>query len=115
MTHKWLNDKKTKDYIIRQLIFYAHRYNIEGVSMYLQEEELKNCLIKITSKFEEVAYMVDCYTPFAAKMSKLKNPIKSVGVSQVYGIKDEFVLEEGEVVLRGLEVSVNRHFGVGDL
>ena len=68
---------------------------MEGVSMYLQEEELKNCLIKITSKFEEVAYMVDCYTPFAAKMSKLKNPIKSVGVSQVYGIKDEFVLEEG--------------------
>ena len=36
MTHKWLNDKKAKDYIIRQLIFYAHRYNIEGYNFDLE-------------------------------------------------------------------------------
>lgn len=31
-----VNDKKAKDYIIRQLIFYAHRYNIEGYNFDLE-------------------------------------------------------------------------------
>lgn len=30
LTHKWLNDKKAKAYIIRQLVFYAQRYPIDG-------------------------------------------------------------------------------------
>lgn len=30
MTHKWLNDKKARAYIIRQLVFYAERYPIDG-------------------------------------------------------------------------------------
>ena len=30
MTHKWLNDKKARAYIIRQLVFYAQRYPIDG-------------------------------------------------------------------------------------
>ena len=31
---------------------------------------------------------MDCYTTFSAKISKIKNPIKKVGVNTVYGIDD---------------------------
>ena len=31
---------------------------------------------------------MDCYTEFAAKASKYKNPINDVGVTQVYGLDD---------------------------
>ena len=53
MTHKWLNDKKAKDYIIRQLIFYAHRYNIEGYNFDLENiyDEDKD---KLTEFMKEV-------------------------------------------------------------
>lgn len=30
LTHKWLNDEKAKAYIIRQMVFYAQRYPIDG-------------------------------------------------------------------------------------
>lgn len=30
MTHKWLHDEQSKKYIIRQLVYYAERYPIEG-------------------------------------------------------------------------------------
>ena len=36
---------------------------------------------------------MDCYTSFAAKASKYKNPINDVGVSQVYGLDDPRELE----------------------
>ena len=39
--------------------------------------------------------MMDCYTVFAAKASKYKNPINDVGVTVVYGINDPKVLEDG--------------------
>ena len=38
---------------------------------------------------------MDCYTTFAAKASKYKNPINDVGVTQVYGLDDPTVLEVG--------------------
>ena len=65
---------------------------LEGVSMYLTNEELKNVLSKLSEHFIKVCVLLDCYTPFAAKMSKIKNPIKDVGVSKVYGIKTPRVL-----------------------
>ncbi len=38
--------------------------------------------------------MIDCYTVFAAKASKYKNPINEVGVTVVYGIDEPKILEE---------------------
>lgn len=66
---------------------------IEGVSMYLTPEELSGVLSMICQRFESVALLVDCYTTFAAKASKVKNPINDVGVTKVYGMDDPKALE----------------------
>ena len=67
---------------------------LEGVSMYLTNEQLQNLFAKLSARFERLSVMVDCYTPFAVKMSKLKNPVKEVGVSNVYGVENYRVLEQ---------------------
>ena len=36
---------------------------------------------------------MDCYTGFAAKMSKYRNPVNEVGVTTVYGLDDPKQLE----------------------
>ncbi len=61
---------------------------MEGVSMYLTSEELHELTASICAHFEKIALLMDCYTVFAAKMSKHKNPINDVGVTEVYGIDD---------------------------
>ena len=61
---------------------------MEGISMYLRPEEWKQTLGQIAAHFEKVSLLVDCYTEFAAKASKVRNPINDVGVTQVYGMDD---------------------------
>lgn len=67
---------------------------LEGVSMYLTNEELSNLLEQLSKYFPRLSVLIDCYTPFAVKMTKIKNPIKEVGVSKVYGIENAKVLEK---------------------
>ncbi len=67
---------------------------LEGVSMYLSNEELQRLLAKLNQRFAQLFVLVDCYTPFAAKMSKVRNPINDVGVSAVFGVKSPQILEE---------------------
>lgn len=59
---------------------------MEGVSMYLTSEELHELTASLCGHFEKIALLMDCYSVFAAKMSKHKNPINDVGVTKVYGI-----------------------------
>ena len=59
---------------------------MEGVSMYLTSKELHELTASLCNHFEKIALLMDCYTVFAAKMSKHKNPIKTVGITKVYGI-----------------------------
>ena len=59
---------------------------IEGVSMYLTVDEMRNLADCLCAHFESVMLLVDSYTSFAAKMSKRRNPINDVGVTKVYGI-----------------------------
>lgn len=66
---------------------------MEGVSMYLHPAELKQMLGNICAHFEKVRVLLDCYTEFAAKASKVKNPINDVGVTQVCGLDDPKILE----------------------
>lgn len=66
---------------------------MEGVSMYLRPEELKAALGQIAAHFEQVSLLMDCYTQFAAKASKVRNPINDVGVTRVYGLDDPKLLE----------------------
>lgn len=67
---------------------------MEGVSMYLAPAELKSLLERIAAHFDCVSILMDCYTDFAAKASKYKNPINDVGVSAVYGLDDPRYLED---------------------
>lgn len=67
---------------------------MEGVSMYLSLEELKNTLGDIQNYFGNLFLLMDCYTSLGAKLSKYKNPINDVGVTLVYGIDDSKKLEE---------------------
>ncbi len=59
---------------------------MEGVSMYLTAKEMQNLINCLCGKFKTLSLLVDCYTTFAVKMSKRRNPINSVGVTKVYGI-----------------------------
>ena len=71
---------------------------MEGVSMYLTAEELKKLTANLCDHFEKISFLMDCYTVFAAKMSKYKNPINDVGVTQVYGIDNPESLQHGQFV-----------------
>ncbi len=69
---------------------------LEGISMYLHQEEVTTLFLALQTKFAHVHLLMDVYTTFGAKASKYKNPINEVGVSQVYGIDDpESVLPAG--------------------
>jgi len=59
---------------------------MEGVSMYLTVDEMRNLADSLCAHFESITLLVDAYTSFAAKMSKRRNPINDVGVTEVYGI-----------------------------
>jgi O-methyltransferase involved in polyketide biosynthesis len=61
---------------------------LEGITMYLRPEELETLLKALKDHFYRVRILMDCYSSFAAKASKYKNPIHAVGVSQVYGMDD---------------------------
>ena len=61
---------------------------MEGVSMYLPPAELKLALDRIAEHFDSVHLLMDCYTTFAARASRYKNPINDVGVTKVYGMDD---------------------------
>ena len=74
---KWLtNVKENKTAIVV----------MEGVSMYLTIDEMRNLADSLCTHFESITLLVDAYTSFAAKMSKRRNPINDVGVTEVYGI-----------------------------
>ena len=66
---------------------------MEGLSMYLKRKELEMVLSRLTKHFSKVILLMDCYTTFAAKASKYKNPINDVGVTTVYGIDDPKEIE----------------------
>jgi hypothetical protein len=61
---------------------------MEGVSMYLTVGEMQKLTSSLCNHFENLMLLVDAYTSFAAKMSKRRNPINDVGVTEVYGIDD---------------------------
>lgn len=70
---------------------------MEGVSMYLAPDELLAVISMLCSRFEGLSIMMDCYTSFAAKASKFKNPINDVGVTKVYGMDDPLTLEKSGI------------------
>ena len=51
---------------------------MEGVSMYMTTAESASLMDMLNARFKEIALLMDCYTVFAARMSKYKNPIHAV-------------------------------------
>ncbi len=68
---------------------------MEGVSMYLSNDEMQGLMKNLCGHFDEIALLMDCYSTLAAKMSKYKNPINDVGVTKVYGTDDPRSFENG--------------------
>lgn len=59
---------------------------MEGISMYMKGQEIRRLFSALSKKFKRVRILMDAYSEFAAKMSKIKNPINEVGVRDVWGI-----------------------------
>jgi len=68
---------------------------LEGISMYLKNEEINNFFKAVEKKYERVHILMDAYTVFGAKASKYKNPINDVGVTKVWGVDDIQTLLSG--------------------
>lgn len=68
---------------------------MEGVSMYFRRQELRQLFSILRAHFTETRILIDCYTAFAARASKIRNPINDVGVTEVYGMDDPKILEDG--------------------
>lgn len=81
---------------------------IEGVSMYLTNSQLQQLFKDISSTFTNCMIFMDVYSCFAAKMSKYKNPVKEVGVSNVYGLDDPLLVCNDKLQFIGeLEMTPN--------
>lgn len=66
---------------------------MEGISMYLPPEELETLLRRIHARCSQVRILMDCYSEFAAKASRFRNPINDVGVTKVWGMDDPRIAE----------------------
>ena len=71
---------------------------LEGVSMYLTNEQLHGFLEALQNKYERLHILADFYTEFGARASKYKNPVNDVGVNLLYGLDDI------QTVLAGLKI-----------
>ena len=68
---------------------------MEGLCMYMPPHELQQLLRGLKGRFPRIHVLLDCYSTFAARASRVRNPINDVGVSQVWGIDDPEVLTAG--------------------
>lgn len=67
---------------------------LEGVSMYLSLQDINSLFDRLSQHFEHLHILVDCYTEFAVKASKYKNPVNELGVGKVYGFDDPKALAQ---------------------
>ena len=73
---------------------------LEGISMYLKINDIENLLRTINNHFNNVNLLIDCYTELSAKMSKYKNPVNDVGVTQVFGIDNPELVVDSNVLFK---------------
>ena len=71
---------------------------LEGLSMYLTNDQICNFLHALEIKYQNLQILMDVYTEFGARISKYKNPVNDVGVNILYGISDI------RSVIRGLRI-----------
>ena len=83
---------------------------MEGVSMYLTASEMRSLADGLSAHFEDLVLLADAYTAFAAKMSKHRNPINEVGVTEVYGIDDPREYEGGALAYAREHAMTPKHY-----
>ena len=71
---------------------------MEGVSMYLTGDERRELMGSLCAHFGRVSLLMDCYTEMAAKMSRYRNPINEVGVTEVHGMDDPKLCQSEDFV-----------------
>ena len=71
---------------------------LEGVSMYLTNDQLHRFLEALQNKYGQLHILADFYTEFGARASKYKNPVNEVGVNKLFGLDDI------QSVLSGLKI-----------
>ena len=57
----------------------------EGLTMYLEQEEIKELLYQINKRFKNVYLIFDAYTNKGVKASKIKNPVNKMNAKIKYG------------------------------
>lgn len=67
---------------------------MEGLTMYLSNEEMKVLITRINKKFGDAHLIFDAYSKIGVKSSKIKNPINQMNAEVKYGIDNpkEFLL-----------------------
>ena len=78
---------------------------LEGLSMYLTNDELKALIASLQAKYRKISVLMDVYTEIGAKTSERKNPINDVGVTKTYGVDDIDGILEGTGVKKIAEHS----------
>lgn len=68
---------------------------LEGISMYLSNEQLREFFKALQAKYGTLHILMDIYTNFGAKASKYKNPVNDLGVTTLYGVDDIGALVSG--------------------
>lgn len=76
---EWLNSIGSNDNIL---------VVAEGLTMYLSEEEIKQILNGINSRFPNATIVFDAYSRQAVKSSKLKNPVNQMNASVKWGMNN---------------------------
>ena len=61
---------------------------LEGISMYLSNEQLHEFSSMLQNKYDKLHILMDVYTEFGAQASEYKNPVNDVGVTKLYGVDD---------------------------
>ena len=92
-TYRMLAANVTEDDFLSKIEGKSVIVVMEGISMYLKRSQLQDLMVRLCTRFEQVSLLMDCYTEFAAKASKYKNPINEVGVTTVYGLDEPKLLE----------------------
>ena len=68
----------------------------EGLTMYLTEKDIRTLTELFSEKFGNVTFIFDAYSSFAAKASKIKNPINSVNAKISFYMDDEKLFQNKE-------------------
>ena len=68
---------------------------LEGLCMYLTDDQLHGFLSALQAKYSRLHVLMDVYTEFGARASRIKNPVNDVGVTRLYGIDDPARVLEG--------------------